>query len=209
MLVTAIEPRRKSLVEIYLDGQPAGMVDYETTLRLRVAVGQVMTDAEWCDLCAESDQTRARSYALWLLGRGNCTSFQLREKLLRQYGAEATDAAIERMQELGLINDADYAQRCASDMFRLRHFSEARVVQELRRRGIPAELARETARAVAEEEAPDPQNAIRTLLITKFNGRFSDESGKRRTIAALQRMGYRWDDIRAAINAESEDYLEP
>ena len=209
MLVTAIEPRRKSLAEVYLDGMSAGTVDYEALLRMHITVGQTITDAVWSALCRESDHTRARSYALWLLGRGSCTAFQLKEKLRRQYSADATEAAIARMQELGLINDADYARRYASDLIRLRGFSELRIVQELRRRGIANDLAQEIVHDMLENLAPDPQAAIRNLLETKFSGKFSDEKGKRRTVAALQRMGYRWDDIRTVLNESDVLELEP
>ena len=199
MQITAIHPRRKSLVEIELDGQPAGEVDYEVSLRLRLRVGQTVTDAEWSAMCAESDCARAKSYALWLLGRQSCTEKKLCDKLRERYGAEAAQAAVARMRELNLIDDADYARRCAEELFRCRHFSELRVVQELCRRGIDRDTARNAATEAAQEYQPEPRDAIAELLQTRFAGKFSDEAGRRRTVAALQRMGYRWADIRAAL----------
>ena len=208
MLITAVEPRRKSLVEVFLDGQSAGQVDWETAERLHVKPGRTMSDEEWAVLCKESDVTRARSYALWILSRRSISSKKLLEKIKEQYNMDAANAAVERMQELGLVNDTDYARRCASDLFRLRHFSVARVVQELRQRGIDSSLARQVAEEVAEEMAPDPQEVLRSLLETKFSGRLETEKDRRRTIAALQRMGYRWEDIRTAIGALDEEYTE-
>ncbi len=204
MQITAIEPRRKSLVEIYIDGQSAGKVDLETVLRQNLQAGDEMTDAQWSALCAESDATRARSYALWLLGSRSYTTAQLKEKLRGQYGAEAAEAASARMQELGLLNDAEYAYRCASDLFRLKHFSSARVIQELRQRGIPADIAERATAEAADLFAPDAQEAVAELLRTKFAGKYQDEKGRRRTVAALYRMGYRWDDIRAAMALDEE-----
>lgn len=206
MIVSSIEPRRKSMAEVFIDGVSAGLVDYETILRRHIRAGDEITDAQWRDLCAESDISRARSYALWLLARRSYCTRQLREKLCTQYSADAADAAIERMQELGFINDADYARRCASDLFRLKQFSVSRVIQELRRRGIDGELAVQAAEEAAEEHAPDPKEAITQLLRTKFAGKYADEKGRRRTIAALQRMGYRWDDIREAIHLPDDEY---
>ena len=69
MLITAIEPRRRSLCEVYIDGESAGLLDLETLERLHVKMGQELTDDDWSYYCAESDRTRARSYALWLLSR--------------------------------------------------------------------------------------------------------------------------------------------
>ena len=207
MLVTAMEPRRKSMVEIYLDGQSAGQVDYETSVRLRVRPGDEMTDDEWTTLCAESDIARAKSYAFWLLERRSYTSGMLREKMRTAHSPAAIDAAIVRAQELGLVDDADYAHRYAAELIRLRHFSTMRIVQELRHRGIDRDLAQQAAADAAAEYAPDPAKAIDALLRTKFSGKYGDEKGRRRTVAALQRMGYRWDDIRAALQrSETPDW---
>ncbi|MBQ9082845.1 MAG: RecX family transcriptional regulator [Clostridia bacterium] len=204
MQITAIEPRRKSLAEVYIDGQSAGKVDLETLLRQNLRVGDDITDAQWGALCAESDVTRAKSYALWLLGSRSYSTAQLEEKLRGQYGAEAAEAASARMQELGLLNDAEYAYRCASDLFRLKHFSVSRVIQELRQRGIPADIAEQAAEEAADLFAPDATEAVAELLRTKFAGKYQDEKGRRRTVAALYRMGYRWDDIRAAMALDEE-----
>ena len=211
MRVTAMEPRRKSMVEIYLDGQSAGQVDYETAVRLHIRLGDDMTDGEWSALCAESEIARAKSYAFWLLERRSYTGEMLREKMRPAHSPEAIDAAVARAQELGLVDDADYARRYAAELVRLRHFSVMRIVQELRRRGIDRDLAQQTAADAAAEYAPDPGEAIDALLRTRFAGKYGDEKGRRRTVAALQRMGYRWEDIRSALrrsDALAEDGAE-
>ena len=46
MLITAIEPRRRSLCEVYIDGESAGLLDLETLERLHVKMGQELTDSQ-------------------------------------------------------------------------------------------------------------------------------------------------------------------
>jgi regulatory protein len=72
---------------------------------------------------------------------------------------------------------------------------------ELTRRGIERELAEQ----IAEENAPDPGQAIRRLLETKYARSLGDEKGRRRTVAALQRLGYRWEDIKGALREFEEE----
>ena len=44
------------------------------------------------------------------------------------------------------------------------------------------------------------------IINKKYSKKLSDEKSRRRSIAALQRLGYRWDDIKAALNQfENED----
>ena len=208
MLISAIEPRRRSLCEVYLDGESAGLLDLETLERLHVKMGQEIDDDGWSELCLESDKTRARSYALWLLSRRAMTRRGLVDKLRTKYSPEASEAAAARAEELGLIDDADYARRCASDLYRFKSFSQSRVVTELVHRGVERELARQIAEEVGQEYAPDPAAAARALLEGKYKRYLADEKGQRRAVAALQRMGYRWDDIRPVLrelNREPEE----
>lgn len=208
MLITAIEPRRRSLCEVYIDGESAGQLDLETLERLHVKMGQEISDEDWSYYCAESDKTRARSYALWLLSRRAMTRRGLLDKLRTQYSPEAAEAAVLRAEELGLIDDADYARRCASDLYRFKNFSAARVVTELVRRGIDRDLARRIADEVGEEYAPDPSEAVRSLLEGKYSRYLADEKGRRRAVAALQRMGYRWDEIRPVLRELTQESEE-
>ena len=204
MKVTRIEPRRKSLYEIYLDDLPAGEVDRETVHALHIRVGSELSDEGWRELCEQSEITRAKSYALYLLSHRSYTGKGLKDKVKERHGAAAAEQALARMEELGLVNDEDYARRYAGDLYRLRGFSQSRVCQELVRKGIERELAREVAQSVAEQAAPDPEEAVFQLLNTKFSRSLSDEKGKKRAVAALQRLGYRWSEIRGAL-ARLED----
>lgn len=205
MLITAMEPRKRSLCEIYIDGESAGLLDLETVERLHLKMGQEISDEDWSGLCRESDASRARSYALWLLSRRAYTRRALLQKLRLQYPAEAAEAALRRVEELGLIDDADYARRCASDLYRLKHFSQLRVASELVHRGIEKNLAAQIARETGEEYAPDASEAIRTLLCGKYARLLGDERGRKRAVGALQRMGYRWDEIRPVLRALMEE----
>ena len=77
-----------------------------------------------------------------------------------------------------------------------------RIEQELRERGV----SRDIASACVEELDGDDVERITALLNTKFAGRFSDEKGRRRTFAALTRLGYSCSDIRSAMRQADEEY---
>ena len=50
-----------------------------------------------------------------------------------------------------------------------------------------------------EELEPEPVGQIGALVERKYLRALDDERGRRRTVAALQRLGYRWEDIRRAL----------
>ena len=50
-----------------------------------------------------------------------------------------------------------------------------------------------------EEIGIDPADQLRDLLERKYAQAVREEKGRRRTVASLQRLGYRWEDIRRAL----------
>ena len=201
MEITALEPRRHRLVQLFLDGEPAVKLDEETAASLRPC--QQLSDEELHELIARSDAVRAKEKALYLLEHRPHSKRELEDKLARTVGREAAGQAAGRMEELGLIDDADYAHRLAEELAR-KGFAAPRIRQELLRRGIDRELAA----GEAERAAAAPEDALHSLIERRFARQLGEEKGRRRAVAALQRMGYRWEEIRSALRAfggEPED----
>lgn len=201
MEITTLEPRRHRLVQLFLDGEPAVKLDEETAASLRP--GQQLSDEELHELIARSDAVRAKEKALYLLEHRPHSKRELEDKLARTVGREAAGQAAGRMEELGLIDDADYARRLAEELAR-KGFAAPRIRQELLRRGIGRELAAQEA----ERAAAVPEDALHSLIERRFARQLGEEKGRRRAVAALQRMGYRWEEIRSALRAfggEPED----
>ncbi len=203
MIITAIEPRRKSLSAIYIDGEFALKLDTETVLSERLKVGVEIDDDRLLELIKTSDARRAKEKALWLISYRDHSEGELRQKLLKDYGEEAVDKAIERLMELGLINDESFAKKYAESLSH-KHLSQRQIQQKLRLKGIDKELSSETV----EDLNLDEKEEIRALIEKKYIRKLSDDADLRRTIAALQRRGFGYSDIKAVINEfrEFEEY---
>lgn len=200
MRITAIEPRRKRLSALYLDGEFAVNIDAETLLISRYRIGQEISDEELHNLIQESDARRAREKALYLLSHRDHSKKELAEKIKRSGASgEAAQSAALRMEEIGLIDDESYARRYAAELLQRKYFSQSRIEYELQKKGIDRDLIH----AIIEEMAVDPAQQLRELLARKYARNLQDEKGRRRTVAALQRLGYRWEDIRRAL----EEYM--
>lgn len=196
MQITAVEPRRKGLSALFLDGEFAGNVDTETLLKSGLRPGGELDDEGLHALIWESESRRAYEKALYLLELRSHSQKELADKISRTYPREAAERAAERMVELGLVNDEEYARGLTAELFGRKGFSASRVRQELLQKGIDRDLAQR----LTEELSPDPAETIRALIERKYRRALGDEKGRRRTVAALQRLGYRWEDIRAALN---------
>lgn len=200
MTVTAVEPRRKSLSALYIDGEFAMKLDTQTLLENRIVPGVEIDDDRLHELIKLSDLRRAKEKALWLMSYRDHSSKELHDKLLRDFSEEASAQAVERMNELGLINDEAFAKRFASELHS-KHQSPSTIRYKLIQKGID----RDTAEGIVEELEIDPAEEIEALIEKKYARSLSDEKGIRRTVAALQRAGYRFSDIKSVLSRYTED----
>ena len=200
MQITAIEPRKKGLCALYIDGEYAMSLDAEVVLAHRFDVGREITDEQLRACITASDQKRCKDKAMWLISYRDHSRRELTEKLRRDYSAESAEAAVNRLGELGLIDDGRYARRYAADLVNLKRLSDRGVRQKLREKGIDRDLIDE----IMDELCVDEESQIRAVIERKYPD-LSDEKTRRRAVAALQRMGYSYSDIKSAMGEYISD----
>ncbi|HCB95225.1 regulatory protein RecX [Ruminococcus sp. YE282] len=200
MLITAIEPRRKAMSALYLDGEYVMNLDTRTLIENRFDVGKDIDDEDLHEIIRLSNERRAKEKALWLISYRDHSKKELADKIKRTCDEKSADKAVERMEELGLVNDESYALHYAQKLIFTKHMSKNAVVYELARKGIDKELAAE----ILDEIEVDSSEQIRIIIDKKYKN-ISDEKIRRRAVAALQRLGYRWDEIKGVIEEYAED----
>ncbi len=201
MIITDIVAKRKKLSAIYIDGEFAVKIDSETLIASPFSVGSEITDEQLKQLIDDSDEKRAKEKALWLLSSRDHSSRELETKIKKTSGSEAAEKAVRRMEELGLVNDEKFARRYAGELINVKHLSVKGARYKLLEKGIDRDLAD----LILEEMAPDPREHIELLIEKKYSRYLSDEKGRKKTVAALQRMGYSWGDIKAVMSNYFED----
>ena len=115
----------------------------------------------------------------------------LRGKLLAKgHDEEAADYALAWLTERSLLSDGQFAETVVRSYAR-RGYGAARIRQELSRRGI----SREDADAAMELFSPQ----MLSLLEKRLHGDLSDRKEVDKAVAALQRRGFSWGDIKNAL----------
>ena len=196
---------KKDKIHILIDGVYQTTVDalYFSTCGFRD--GAELTQEQAAAFLRDAHFRRAFNKGASLLSYQDRTRRQLLERLEPDFGAEAAAAAVDRLEELRLVDDARYAETFANELLRRKKMSPRRIRQELLSRGIDRETADEAVDALEF----DGESVLLDLLETKYRGKYVDEKGYRRTVAALQRLGYGYGDIRAAMReAQAQDYEE-
>ncbi|MGN0518291.1 MAG: regulatory protein RecX [Acutalibacteraceae bacterium] len=201
MLVTDVQIRKKSLCALYIDGEFAMELDAKTVQDKGIVSGVTITDEQLHELIELSGFNRAKSRAMYFLSLRDYSRKELIDKICADSDEHYAEMAADRMQELGLINDVSYAERFAHDCFYIKNYSIRRTEYELSQKGIDRDIICE----IIEKISPDERELIDSLISRKYYRKLNDEKGMRQTVAALQRLGYRYEDIRAVIEQYSEE----
>ena len=201
MTITAIEPRRRQMCALFIDGEYVMNLDAQTLIENRFDVGREIDDDELGEIIEKSNERRAKDKALWLISYRSHSKKELFDKLRRDFDEDSAQKAVDRMQELGLINDGEFAKAYARKLVYGKKMSLRAAELELRRKGID-EITAEQALSDLEYDA---QTQIIEFISKKYRN-IEDEKVRRRAVAALQRKGYGWDDIKQAIESMSGDF---
>lgn len=123
-----------------------------------------------------------------------------RDKEKEPIPEELAEEAANRLEELGYLNDAEYARTVARH-YAAKGYGERKLREELWKRGVPREYWDQ-----ALEEVQDPTDAMDAFIRRKLMGRTADRETLGKLSAALARRGYRWEDIRSALSRYGETF---
>lgn len=201
MIVTAVVKKKKYLSDLYIDGELAFTLDSRVLIDEGIKKGISISDEQLHSLVIASEQRRAKEKALYLLGFRDHSRKELLDKLKRTNSEQAAEYAAEKMVELGFVNDDNYARRYAAQLAEIKHMSLRGIRQKLYEKGFERDLIDD----VISELEFDPQENIRALIERKYIKYLHDEKGIKKTVSALQRMGYGWSDINSVIEEYTEE----
>lgn len=197
MKIVEITRLRRSLYRLDFEDGDAVEVDVRTLDESPYRAGCAITEEQLDTLLAASQYNRARERALYLLGLRDYACKELEQKLYTEADPDVAAAVVERLRQVGLLDDERYAARLARSLSEVKHYPRRRIEQELRHRGIDPLTAQS---AVEELDSEDFEQAL-ALLERKYYNKLSDPDSRRRVIAALARRGFSYGAIRRAMDA--------
>lgn len=175
-------------------------LDYVATHALRA--GRELTRDDTRDVIDAAGRTIVLDKALDLLAVRSRSARDLRLRLRR---AGADDAAItwavDRLTAQGYVDDGAYARQVARSKVLSGGVSRRNVVNVLRRRGIPAEVADEAIDETLQDVDLDEEGAALALARKRLRSLASLDPAKRRQrlYSYLARRGYEGDVVRRVL----------
>lgn len=193
---------KKGKIHIYVDGEYRATVDSDFWCSEKYRLLKNIDENQLTELLSTVSFRRAYNKGLDFLSRRLYGTKELERKLCEKgHEKDAVKKAIERLTELRLLDDDEYAKALARELYERKGYSKNRISKELQFRGIDREIT-ENALDTLDN---DPQKRIILLVNKKYLNKLNDEKGKARTIQSLMRLGYSYSDIKSALNSIFED----
>src|SRR5690625_4691501 len=147
-------------------------------------------DQEQPEETPQEQAERAREILLRTLTRAPRSRYELRERLVaREISTEVADEVLDRYEEVGLIDDAQYAAMLVRTRHNERGQARRAIAAELRRRGLSEGHA---AAALEQIDSESEYERARELISRRINSvrGLPRQRATQRLIGYLGRRGY-------------------
>ena len=205
MILTAIEEsgRYKGRFELFFEDGTRLVSTASVIAEYYLYAGKDISDEVLAALRTGFGREETRRKARGMIDRRAYSKREVYQKLLeKDEKPEAAAEAVDWLEELGLLDDAEYAAMVVRH-YGAKGYGARRVTQELHRRGVDKEL---WDRALL--EMPDQEDELSRFIRSKLGGGLPDRKERKRVSDALARRGYGWDEINSALRRYEEQVEE-
>ena len=196
--LTPTKSEKKVKVELS-DGNRC-VLDSDTAVLYRLKEDQAFEESAWEEICAESRLRLAKERAFNLLEYRARSQGELFSRLCEKTDAETASAVVEKMCELGLVDDRQLRRDKVENLLFTKKYGLKRVVYDL----VPKGFDKDEILEVAEELSYDPFDVLCEWIPSHFPEVLSEETDEKefqRVIAALMRRGFSYEEIKRALRA--------
>ncbi len=192
---------RGNKVHLFLDDEYVITTDVNFWLDNYISDGTEIDEDDWQKLVDGINYKKALNKCADLLSRREHSVKELKQKLLRTVDEKSADRAIERYLESGYLDDRHFCESLVEYLYNVKKYSSNHVRQECYKRGVDSSIIN----SVLDNFEVDNIKTIIELIKKKYSTKLEQEGGKEKVIAALQRRGFSYSDIKSAFYRIEED----
>ena len=178
---------RRGRAKVSVDGEFWAQLDAAVAFERGLREGVELSAEELTEARVAGERPLAMTRALSVLGYRARAEGELREKLERAgYVGGTVEAVVERLRELGYLDDGEFARNAAHE--KARKYGPRRILVDLRRSGVDDEVAREAVEG--EFSGGDEIEAASRAAQRRYNTAERSDALARRVYGFLARRGY-------------------
>ena len=199
--ITQIKETKKGCLALFLDGEFAFSLDEDTFAAAALHEEDEVEEWRLEELRKQSDTRKALDKAMDLLSLRDHAAGELYQKLCRKFDGPSAAYAVAKAQELGLLDDAQFARRRAAELLRKRKSRRA-ILDDLTAKGIDRDTAAGAVEALYADAEQDPELTAAIQLVQRHYAAKLSAGRRDQVAAALARRGFSHAVIRQALETD-------
>ena len=199
--ITQIKETKKGRLALFLDGEFAFSLDEDTFAAAALHEEDEVEEWRLEELRKQSDTRKALDKAMDLLSLRDHAAGELYQKLCRKFDGPSAAYAVAKAQELGLLDDAQFARRRAAELLRKRKSRRA-ILDDLTAKGIDRDTAAGAVETLYAGEEQDPELTAAVQLVQRHYAAKLAAGRRDQVAAALARRGFSHAVIRQALETD-------
>jgi regulatory protein len=197
------QQRRRNRFNIYVDGKYQFALSELDVLKSKIEIGKELKTEEIRDLRKDDERAKVMNKAFAYLARRNHAEKELKSKLLKKFPRGALiEKTIERLKELGYINDEKFARDWIEYRLSIKPRGRILIKRELLAKGVDIELVEKILNLVYNRDRE--RKELARLLNLKMNRYAGGRKERNKLISYLLRRGFLWEDIKELMESEEE-----
>lgn len=200
--ITDIKKTKKGLNALFCDGGFLFSVDDLALYQNHIEIGSRLSQIEVDGLAKQSTMAKATDKCYTLLGLRMHGKRELQNKLLKFFDADTAAAAVDKMEEMGLIDDEKFAAAKADYMINVKNSSLMGTKMKLLSLGIDKDIVDNVLLNFDESQ----EDTIRDIIEKKYASKLVTPE---KVVAALMRKGFKYGEIKRVLeqfDIQTEDY---
>lgn len=188
-------------MHLLLDDEYAITTDIHFWMDHYISDGTDINEEQWQELVEGINYKKALNKCADFLSRREHSVKELKIKLLRTVDEKSAQMAIDRYIEAGYLDDEHFCRSLVEYLYNVKKYSLNHIKQECYKRGVNGNIITN----VLEDYSFDNVSTIIELINKKYSSKLEQETGKEKVIAALQRKGFSYSDIKSAFYRLEQD----
>jgi regulatory protein len=196
MKITSIKQqiKRADRYSVFVEGKYEFSLSEGALLESKVASGQELTKEQLGEFKKLSADDKLYNQTLRYVAMRPRTEWEIEFYLERKSASPPlVESILNKLSNIGLIDDRKYAQAFINDRKLLRPASRRKITAELRKKRVADEIIQQVTSA----EELDDQTALRAVIERKRRQtKYQDDT---KLMQYLARQGFGYDDIKSAL----------
>lgn len=194
--ITSVGKYKGSTYMIEFENAETEFLNVDTVRQFNLKAGASLPLSAWEQIKAEEEYRKAKERALYLLDYKDYSYVELFHKLEKNYSEETCYRVMDKMVELGTINDRRYAAGLARHYIEVKKFGRYKAYQQMKLKGLTKEVIDESL----DKYEDGTYDRLRELAEKKIGKYIDADNGMAKLKNYLIRQGYSYDLVKEVVN---------